>query len=412
MGAIHLETPRGTIDGFCEPAFQAVADEFERNFSERGEVGASVCLTLGGKTVVDLWGGMANPEENIPWEKDTLVIVFSCTKGATALCANILVSRGLLELEAPVARYWPEFARNGKENATVHMMLDHSVGVPAWRQPLRPDGHTDWEYMVRTLAEEAPWWEPGTRNGYHMLSFGWTVGELVRRVSGKPLGTFFRDEVTGPLGIEFYIGAPEEVEPRVAPVRNYVAKAGEPMGSFTTALLNDGQSLQALSYLNSGGFNPNSRATHAAEVGGGGGISNARGLAGMYAPLANGGELNGVRLLDPDTLTRMARISVATNQDATLLIPTRFALGFMKSMDNRARPGPDTDSAILSEPAFGHVGAGGSIGFADPECGMSFGYAMNQMGKSILLNERGQALVDAAYRSLGYRTNAGGSWVK
>jgi CubicO group peptidase (beta-lactamase class C family) len=245
-----------------------------------------------------------------------------------------------------------------------------------------------------------------------MISFGWTVGELVRRVSGKSLGTFFQDEVAKPLGIDFWIGMPEQFEPRVAPVINYVQKANEPMSAFTQSLLNDRSSLQALSFLNNGGFNPNGRESHAAEIGGGGGISNARGLAGMYAPLANGGELNGVKLVDPDTLTRMGRVSVATNEDATLLIPTRFALGFMKSMDNRGRPAPNTDSVIMSEAAFGHVGAGGSIGFADPECGMSFGYLMNQMGKSILLNDRGQALVDAAYRSRGYRTNVGGSWTK
>ena len=412
MTAINLETPRGAITGECDPAFQQVAEEFARNFADRGEVGASVCVTLEGETVVDLWGGLAKVDGNVPWERDTIATIFSCTKGATAICAHILVSRGELDVEAPVAKYWPEFATNGKEDATVHMMLDHSVGVPSWREPLKPGAAFDWEYITGRLAAEEPWWKPGTRNGYHMISFGWTVGELVRRVSGKSLGTFFRDEVARPLGIDFWIGMPEEFEPRVAPVINYVQKAGEPLSTFTQTLLNDRNSLQALSFLNNGGFNPNLRESHAAEIGGGGGISNARGLAGMYAPLANGGELGGVRLVDPDTLTRMARVSVATNEDATLLIPTRFSLGFMKSMDNRGRPEPNTDSVIMSEAAFGHVGAGGSIGFADPECGMSFGYLMNQMGKSILLNARGQALVDAAYGSLGYRTNAGGAWTK
>ena len=412
MAAVSLETPRGSIQGDCDERFRSVAEEFTRNFAERGEVGASVCITLEGETVVDLWGGLANVQSSAPWERDTVCTVFSCTKGATAICAHILVSRGLLDIEAPVAEYWPEFAANGKERATVHMMLDHSVGVPSWREPLKAGGAFDWEYMVERLAAEEPWWKPGTRNGYHMISFGWTVGELVRRVSGKSLGTFFQDEVARPLGIDFWIGMPEEFEPRVALVLPYVAKAGEKPGAFVMALLNDSKSLQALSWSNNGGFDPNGRESHAAEIGGGGGISNARGLAGMYAPLACGGSLNGVRLVDPETLSRMSRISVATNEDATLLIPTRFALGFMKSMDNRARREGDTDSAILSEQSFGHVGAGGSIGFADPECGMSFGYAMNQMGKGILLNDRGQALVDAAYRSLGYRTNAGGSWVR
>lgn len=412
MGAVSLETPRGQINGTCDERFQRVADEFARNFAERGEVGASVCITHGGETVVDLWGGSANAETNAQWDRDTVATIFSCTKGATALCAHILVSRGQLDIEAPVADYWPEFAQNGKEDATVHMMLDHSVGVPSWHEPLKPGAAFDWEYITGRLASEEPWWKPGTRNGYHMISFGWTVGELVRRVSGKSLGTFFQDEVARPLGLDFWIGTPEEVEPRVAPVIPYKAKSGEQLGAFVLKMLNDSTSLQAKSWLNNGGFDPNGRESHAAEIGGGGGISNARGLAGMYAPLACGGELNGVKLVDSDTLTRMSRISVATNEDATLLIPTRFALGFMKSMDNRARREGDRDSAILSEAAFGHVGAGGSIGFADPECGMSFGYLMNQMGKGILLNDRGQALVDAAYLSLGYRTNAGGSWTK
>ncbi len=412
MNELAIDSPRGPLRGRYDDRFAAVADEFVRNFAHRGEVGASVCLTHEGRTVVDLWGGTANTQAAAHWEPDTVATIFSCTKGATALCAHILASRGQLDIEAPVAEYWPEFAANGKENATVRMMLDHSVGVPSWHEPLKPGAAFDWEYITARLAAEEPWWKPGTRNGYHMISFGWTVGELVRRVSGRSLGTFFRDEVARPLGIDFWIGTPEEVEPRVAPILPYVARAGEQPGAFVQAVLDDQKSLQALSWLNNGGFDPNGRESHAAEIGGAGGISNARGLAGMYAPLACGGELGGVRLVDPETLVRMSRISAATNEDATLLIPTRFALGFMKSMDNRFRRNGDHDSVVLSEAAFGHVGAGGSIGFADPEAGMSFGYLMNQMGKGILLNDRGQALVDAAYTSLGYASSAAGSWVR
>jgi len=191
-----------------------------------------------------------------------------------------------------------------------------------------------------------------------------------------------------------------------------VPKPGEPIGEFMMKMMTDPKSTQALSLLNSGGFDPNSRACHAAEIGGGGGISNARGLAGIYAPLANGGTLGKVKLVESSHLPRMGEVSASTNRDATLLIPTRFALGFMKSMDNRRRPHGDRDSAILSSAAFGHVGAGGSIGFADPVEDLSFGYSMNQMGPSILLNERGQSLVDATYRTLGYRSNDPGVWVK
>jgi len=412
MLAIKQDVPNGRVEGICDERFAEVAREFVRGFAERGEVGASVSLTLHGETLVDLWGGVADPATGRAWERDTVSVVFSCTKGATALCAHLLASRGLLDLDAPVAEYWPEFATRGKENATVRMMLDHSVGVPVISAPVRPGGACDWDYMIGLLEAQEPFWRPGTRNGYHMINFGWTVGELVRRVSNKSLGTFFRDELAGPLGIDFWIGAPAEIEPRVAPVINYVAAPGEVPGEFILKVLKERESIQSLSLLNNGGFEANSLACHAAEIGGGGGISNARGLAGLYAPFACGGQLGGKTYVDAATLARMGETSMATHEDATLLIPTRFALGFMKSMDNRRRARGDRDSAILSSAAFGHVGAGGSIGLADPGEGLSFGYSMNRMGNGILLNERGQALVDATYRALGYTTNAPGVWAK
>jgi CubicO group peptidase (beta-lactamase class C family) len=412
MENVRREIPNGVLEGTCDPRFIALADELERNFRDRGEIGASLCVHHEGRPVVDLWGGLAIPHEHVPWTRDTVSIVFSCTKGATALCAHVLASRGQLDIEAPVAQYWPEFARHGKENATVRMMLDHSVGLPACREPVKAGGCYDWDYMTGLLAEQEPFWKPGVRNGYHMVNFGWTVGEIVRRVSGRSLGTFFREEIAGPLGIDFWIGMPEAHEPRVAPVIPFVPSSGDTLGEFVLALLSDPQSIQALSLLNVGGFDPNSRAAHAAEVGGGGGISNARGLAGMYAPLANGGSLDGVTLIDAKQLARMGEVSMATHEDATLLIPTRFALGFMKSMDNRRRARGDRDSAILSSAAFGHVGAGGSIGFADPQEGLAFGYSMNRMGNGIMLNERGQSLVDATYRALGYASNEGGVWAR
>jgi len=245
------------------------------------------------------------------------------------------------------------------------------------------------------LAAEPPFWEPGTRNGYHMLNFGWTVGELVRRASGRSLGTYFAEEIAGPLGIDFWIGLPESVEPRVAPIIPHVRRKGDPLNDFAVALLSDPTSIPALAIANTAGFRPNSRACHAAELGGGGGVTNGRGLAGLYAPLASGGG----SLFSTSDVDRMRRVSVATNRDATLLIPTRFGLGFMVSMDNRHVA--NADSVLLGEHAFGHVGAGGSIGFADPVAGLAFGYAMNRQGPGILLNERGQSLVDAAYACAG-----------
>jgi CubicO group peptidase (beta-lactamase class C family) len=407
---IKADVPGGRIEGSCDDAFAEVAAEFERNFREREEVGASVCVTVDGEARVDLWGGQADPTTGRAWERDTVGIVFSCTKGAVATCAHVLASRGQLDLDAPVADYWAEFATNGKEHATVRMMLDHSVGLPACRTQVKPGGVNDFDYMCELLAAEEPFWKPGTRNGYHMINFGWTVGELVRRVSGRSLGAFFRDEIAGPLGLDFWIGLPEEIEPRVAPTIPWVPQPGDALGPFQQALISDPSSIQYLSLLNSGGFDPNDRACHAAEIGGAGGITNARGLAGMYAPLACGGSLGGVTLVDPTTLRRMGEVAVATHEDATLLIPSRFALGYMKSMDNRRSRTGATDSAILSSAAFGHVGAGGSIGFADPEARLSVGYSMNRMGAGILLNERGQSLVDASYRALGYTSNASGVW--
>jgi CubicO group peptidase (beta-lactamase class C family) len=226
------------------------------------------------------------------------------------------------------------------------------------------------------------------------------------------LGEFFRAEIAEPLGLDFWIGLPEQHEPRVAPVWLAPPAPGTPLGEFTQAMLTQPQSLQALSLLNLGGFDPNSRACHAAQIGGAGGISHARGLAGMYAPLATGGRLGSLELLDKLAFARIGRVSSATWEDATLLLPMRFALGFVKSIDNRRRARGDRDSAILSEAAFGHGGAGGSLGFADPEEGLSFGYTMNAMGLGVLLNQRGQSLVDAVYRCLGYASNASGCWTR
>jgi CubicO group peptidase (beta-lactamase class C family) len=406
-----------TVEGMCKKGFEPVAEAFQKNFADHGEVGASVCVTVGGRTVVDLWGGLADPKTGTPWTRDTVGIVFSCTKGATALCAHVLASRGKLDIDAPVTELWPEFGQHGKEAVTTRMMLDHSAAVPALREKVKDDGPYDRTYMTERLAAEEPFWKPGTRNGYHGFTFGWTVGEMVRRAGGRSLGAFFQDEIAGPLGLDFWIGLPEAIEPRVAPILPYRLKPEDARTPFLRDLATDRQSIAALFYLNVGAWRTggaNTRAGRAAEIGAANGITNARGLAGMYAPLANGGG----KLVDARTLTRMGEVSMATHDDATLRIPTRFALGFMKSMDNRKRSlgaeifGPDVDSAILGSAAFGHVGAGGSLGFADPATGLSFGYTMNQMGPGLLLNERGQALVDATYLSLGYKNKDGGVWVK
>ena len=404
------------ISGRCDPKFERVGEEFERNFREREEVGASVCVTVEGETVVDLWGGTADIETGDPWKEDTVSIVFSSTKGATALCAHILASRGLLDIDAPVVKYWPEFGKAGKENIPVRMLLNHQAGLPHVRKPLPQGAYFDWELMVHALEEQEPFWEPGTRHGYQFVVFGWLVGEVVRRVSGKSLGRFFQDEVAKPLGLDFWIGLPEEIEPRVAKIIGVDVQ--QMLDSpFMKAVMADPNSISALAMFNDGGHftdpgQVDSRAAHAAEIGGAGGITNARGLAGMYAPLACGGSLKGVDLVDRDTLARMSAVSSATGQDATLLGPGRISLGFTKSMDNRRQPPGMQDSVILSEDAFGHPGAGGSIGFADPRERMSFGYTMNKQGPGLAINPRGQSLVDAVYVSLGFKSNKSGSWVR
>jgi len=409
MDTVSLNIRGGRIEGVCDARFKGVLEAFAENFQQRDELGASVAITVEGKSVVDLWGGRKT-EGGDAWDKDTISVVFSSTKGASALCAHMAADRGLLDLDAPVTRYWPQFGQAGKDGAIVSMMLDHSVGVPAIREKLKSGGAYDYDYMCERLAAETPFWKPGTRNGYHGLTSAWTVGEMVHRSTGQRMGAFLRDEVAGPLGIDFWLGLPEEHEARVAPMIAYPPDDAARSTRIAKAMQADPNGPTALFMTNGGGFNPNSRAGHAAEIGSGNGISNGRGLAGLYAPLANGGALNGVRLVGAEALARMGAVSVATHEDAVLAIPTRFSLGFMKSMDNRRLDNAVACSAILSEAAFGHVGAGGSIGFADPDCNMSFGYTMNRMGLGILLNDRGQSLVDAAYSAIGYRTNAGGTW--
>ena len=422
VSSVKTNVKTGEVNGFYDPQFQRVADEFVRNFEERDEVGAAICVTLEGEAVVDLWGGSAQPDTGTAWTKDTICNGMSVTKGATSLCAHMLASRGLLDLDAPVTRYWPEFGQAGKEGIPVRMLLNHQAGLPALRQPLPIGAFYDWELMVKTLEKQEPWWKPGSTFGYHAFTFGFLVGEVVRRVSGKSLGTFFREEVAEPLGLDFWIGMPEEHESRVSPL--IPAPPPDPTGPMTpmmAAIMADPTSLQSLLVFNSGGYmmpGPdgvmgfNTRAAHAAEIGSVSGMTNGRAVAGMYAPLANGGSLNGVTLVNRDTLARMAAVSSAGSLDASILIPLRWALGYVKTTDNRRVPGCDENNIlIMSEEAFGHTGFGGHLGFADPAARMSFGYVHNKMGGGDTTT-RGQSLIDAVYLSLGYNSNASGGWLK
>jgi CubicO group peptidase (beta-lactamase class C family) len=382
------------IHGRVDPRFARVRDAFAHNFAERGELGASLCAIVDGLAVVDLWGGHADPARERPWREDTLVMVHSCTKGATAFCAHLLAARGALDVDAPVARYWPEFAGAGKESIPVRMLLNHRAGLAALDPPLRAEAGLDWGTMVEALAQQAPNWPPGTRHGYHGVTFGWLVGEVVRRISGRSLGRFFRDELAGPLGLDFWIGLPESHEPRVA--RLAPPPAPDPHDAFGAALLDHG-SLTRRAFMNpstlffAGGADF-ARRLRAAEIPAANGMTNARGLAGLYAPFADGG----ARFVDAETFARMITPE-SEGPDAILVHDTRFTQGFMKTILggplHRARLGPNAA-------AFGHVGAGGSLGMADPTARVAIGYAMNRMGPGLLLNERGQSLVDAIYECL------------
>ena len=402
------------VEGTCADGFATVREELDRNFAERGEIGASVSVTVDGETVVDLWGGVADAATGRPWERDTIGIVWSCTKGAVALCAHMLVYRGDLDLDALVTEYWPEFGKNGKDRVTVRMLLAHQAGLAAIRDPLPEPGLLDWNLVVDMLAAQEPLWTPGTQHGYHALTYGHVVGELVRRTTGRSLGSFFRGEVADPLGLDFWIGMPAEHDARVAPTIPVDPPAvQDEVSEFFEKAMSDPASIPALIALNSGGLMfpgmIDRRDVYAAEIPAANGIANARALAGMYRPLALGGSADGIDLLDSDTLAEATRVASASSVDAALGAPTRFALGFMKAMDNRALPG--NDSVLIAEDAFGHAGYGGSVGFADPLANMSFGYTMNKQGQGLGVNERGQALIDAVYRTLGYtRPARGGIW--
>lgn len=407
---ISVDTAAGPVEGSCDPRFEAVSKTFIENFEKRDEIGASVSITLDGIKVVDLWGGRKSPGGD-PWQEDTVCTVFSSTKGAMALCAHLLADRGVLDLDAPVTDYWPEFAAGGKEGTLVSMTLDHSAGVPHLREPVRLGGFYDYDYMVERVADEPAFWPPGTRIGYHGFTMAWTVGEVIHRAAKERLGAFFQEEIAGPLGLEFWIGLPAAFESRVAPM--IPAEPDEPWMAtrFIQAALNEPESTTFYFMRDFPLLDVNTRECHAAEVGSANGIANGRALAGLYAPLANGGTLDGTHLVGTDTLARMVRVSMASHDDATLLMPTRFGLGFMRSMDNRRVAATVNSSLLIGESAFGHVGAGGSVGFADPDCQMSFGYTMNRMGTGLLMNERGQSLIDAAYAALGYRSDASGAWL-
>lgn len=383
-----------TAEGTCDPRFAAVREAFERNFAERGDWGASVCVYVDGARVVDCWGGHADLARARPWTADTIVSVASTTKGMVALCAHMLAERGKLHLDAPVARYWPEFAAAGKQDIPVRWLLSHRAGLPAIRRTLPAEALFDWIAMTEAIAETAPWWTPGVRHGYHAITYGHLVGEVIRRVDGRTVGAFLREEVTTPLGADFFIGVPEEADGRAAEVLA-PPPPGEP--TIWDTILADPESVSGRTFLNPP-RTPNlinTRAWRAAEIPAANGHTSARGVARVYAALARGGEIDSVRLLAPATIDR-AMEEQSRGRDTVLTLPTRFATGFMLGMPGgifNCGPGRRT---------FGHPGQGGSIGFADPDARIGFGYVTNQYvtGTANHPDRRVLSLVDAVYAAL------------
>jgi CubicO group peptidase (beta-lactamase class C family) len=356
-----------------------------------------VAVTVDGELVVDLWGGHRDRARSEPFLRDTLVNVYSTTKGLTALALHRLVDEGKVDLDAPVARYWPEFAQAGKATLPVRYLLTHQAGLAALARTLPPGALFDWELMTRELAAQAPWWEPGKAHGYHALTFGWLIGEVVRRVRGQRIGDVVRDEIARPLGAEFEIGFGPELDARVSPLHQgpiHPPQAGVEF-DLLRAVQENPEGLLAKAFANPPVLEPglvNTRAWRAAEIPGANGHSNAHSLARIYAPLANGGSAFGVRLLSREAIDR-ARAEHVNGKDEVLPLATRIGLGFF--LPSESEPlGPNPR-------AFGHGGAGGSYSHADPEHRLSFGYAMNLMHTGAwLVDPRPRRLLAAAYACL------------
>lgn len=369
-GACMPDTPE--IHGFCDERFNSIKELLEENLKSGSDVGASFAMTIKGEFVVDIWGGHADAARTIPWDQDTLVHVFSSTKVMTALCTLMLVDRGLLDLDAPVADYWPEFAQAGKQDIPVRYLLSHTSGLACFEKRISFEAVYDWNHAVRLLAAQKPRWAPGTKNGYHAITFGFLLGELVRRVTGKSLGTFFRDEVAIPLRADFHIGLPKEDDPRVAelipPKRSLWDKF---FLWFITKILGNWLPVRAL-------LNPSllkidvtkTRDYRAAEIPAVNGHGNARSIARVGSVLACSGKVGNVRLLSSETIEK-ALVEQSYCKDLVLRTPIRFGLGFgLTSKEIKIGPNPNV---------LFWGGAGGSFVAMDVDAKMCCAFAPNKM---------------------------------
>ena len=370
------------MTGDCDPRFSAVREAFAENFRARAEHGAAVAVWLEGEPVVDLWGGFADAKRTRQWQQDTIVCMMSVAKGFVALCAHMLADRGQIDLDAPVVRYWPEFS--GKDSVLVRHLLDHRAGLPAIDKPLPAGAIYDWNAMVGALAGQPPLFAPGSDRADQSVTMGFLVGEVVRRVTGRTLGRFLREEIAEPLGLDYHIGLPRPQHRRCADFITVLE------GSFFDA--SDPASLRAraLAQLPVAAFNdPEFRLAEIPAINGHG---SARAVARLYGALAMGGEAAGIRLLSRDALER-ATAEQWRGTELLLGRERRMALGFVLNLPSFVPMGPNPRS-------FGHAGAGGAIGFADPEARLGFAYAPNRMHSGMSVSPRLQHLVDAVFRSL------------
>ena len=382
------------IGGWTEPQFDAVREAFAANFAEHGEVGAAVAVYLNGEPVVDLWGGWYDADHEREWDRNTLVNVFSTTKGLAAFCAHRLAEQGLLDFDAPVAQYWPEFAQAGKGDIPVRWLMSHRAGMAAVRRPLATEDMYDWDTMCEALAEQEPWWTPGEQHGYHALTYGWLVGEVVRRIDGRSIGNYWREEFAAPLGLDAHIGTGPEFDGRISTLMD---APPDPNAPDLIELFGGPDTVGAAAFSNPPIAGPDeqnitsSRGWRAAEIPAANGQATARSLARVYGAAANGGEVDGIHVINPDTLDN-ALVEQSQGADAVLQIETRFGLGWMLTSDFMPL-GPNPRS-------FGHPGAGGSLGYADPDANIGFGYTMNQMQQNLSGDPRVNGLIDALYASL------------
>ncbi|MDX2169098.1 MAG: serine hydrolase domain-containing protein [Deltaproteobacteria bacterium] len=380
------------VNGFTAPRFAPLREALAASFARHGEVGAACAVMYRGELVADLWGGWADREAGRVWQADTIGLVFSATKGVTAACLHALAERGAIDLDAPIAAYWPEFAAAGKGAIPVRWAMCHRAGVPAVDAELTLEQVLAWDPVVRAVAAQAPEWPPGSAHGYHARTYGWILGEVVRRVTGRTLGNWFAEHFAAPLGLDFWIGLPEELEARVARLYPAPPLADEQMRALLATLMAPdtlmGRVFNGPNGLFDYGEMWNRRALHAAEMPSSNGIGSARALARFYAALI--GEVDGVRLLRPDTLAA-ACVVQSEGDDRVLRLPTRFGSGFMLP----PMIGPDAGPR-----AFGHPGAGGSLALADPDQDLAFAYVMNQMGNAVTADPRASTLLRVAYECL------------